>query len=264
MDIRSQDSVLRTSRKVRGGAWWLPVFSAIGVGGLMALAAGTVQVPSSAGAQVVPAMPVPELVVTRLDWLPSGGEVRERLRLLDPTPLFMPGTRAAGFDIASEGPGGRPGGDAGAPIEAELVFPDQRPARDVLRAKTPVTPLEATEAVLAPRWFDGMARTKALPPVSIEGPAALSGSGRMDVYRSGEAVPQASVVLPNDAVLDATGWRPIEMNLLVNSAGVVATPKITSGSGVTEVDDRVRALARQDLLPSLLLRPGSYRLVVGP
>lgn len=240
------------------------MFSAIGVGALMALAARTVQVPSSVEARVATAMPVPELVVTRLDWLPSGGEVRERLRLLDPTPLFMPGTRATGSDITNEGPGGRPGGDAGAPIEAQLIFPDQRPARDVLRSKTPVTPLEATEVVLAPRWFDGMARTEAPPPVSIEGPAALSGSGRMDVYRSGEAAPLASVVLPNDAVLEATGWGPIEMNLLVNSAGVVATPKVTSGSGVAEVDERVRALARRHLLPSLLLRPGSYRLVVGP
>ena len=74
----------------------------------------------------------------------------------------------------------------------------------------------------------------------------------------------ASVELPQEPALEAEIWQPVELSVLINAAGAVMSPVITSGSGVGEVDERVRTLVKQELLPRLRLRPGAYRLVVGP
>lgn len=86
----------------------------------------------------------------------------------------------------------------------------------------------------------------------------------MDVYRAGETIRVASEILPPDPALDSAIWRPVELSVLVDAAGVVAAPMVTSGSGTGEVDERVRTLVSREVLPRLPLRPGIYRLVVGP
>jgi hypothetical protein len=158
----------------------------------------------------------------------------------------------------------RPSGDAGAAIPAALMFPDQRPTRGILRSSPPATPLAAAQMVSGTRWFAGMARTESRPRRDVEAAGSMGRGGRLDVYRSGASERLASIELPADALLESTMWSPVEMSVLIDAIGVVATPKVASGSGVGEVDDRIRTLARRDLLPRLLLRPGSYRLVVGP
>lgn len=247
--------------KPAAGGWALPIGLALAVGALMVWAADIVRVPS-ANKEKISSPTVPALDVTRLDWLPAGGEVRERLRLLDPTPLFMPGMRMDGVTSWPDGQEGRPSGDAGARIPAALIFPDQRPTREILRPSLPATPLAAADGVLAPRWFAGMARTEARPRTDLI--LSRSTGGRMDVYRSGVAERMVSIELPTDALLESTMWSPVEMTVLIDEVGVVAPPKVASGSGVGEVDERIRTLAKRDLLPRLLLRPGSYRLVIGP
>lgn len=232
----------------------------------MTLAAGLVRVPGANrfGESQARAADVPELVVTRMDWLPVGGEARERLRLLDPTPLFMPGTRVSDARPNPEGLADRPSGAAGEAIPAALLFSHDHPTRDILRPSPPATPLEGVDVVSGSRWFEGMARTDPRPSGAADNPPTPGGSGRMDVYRIGEAERIGTVALPPDPMLDAAAWQPLEMSVLIRAGGAVAAPAVTAGSGVGELDERVRTLVARELLPRLLLRPGAYRLVVGP
>ena len=234
----------------------------------MTLLANTVRVPGTSqadqgakGTDTPMARRVPDLIVTRLEWLPAGGEVRESLRLLDPTPLFMPGGRMRGAPMASDGVVERPGGGVTESVPATFVFTETAPAKGIFRSSLPNSPAGAAERVASSRWFEGMART--------DGEATSPGSdhmagARMDVFQQGAATPLAGIELPAEPVLEAELWQPIELSVLVNAAGAVTSPVVMAGSGVGEIDDRVRVLVKQDLLPRLRLRPGVYRLVVGP
>jgi hypothetical protein len=86
----------------------------------------------------------------------------------------------------------------------------------------------------------------------------------MDVFSQGVPGPIASLELPREPALEAEIWQPVELSVLINAAGAVMSPVITNGSGVGEIDERVRTLVKQELLPRLRLRPGAYHLVVGP
>lgn len=250
--------------------WYLPAGVAAGLGALMVWVAGAVRLPEPGRASAESAQggaagaSLPTLRVTRLDALPLGSEARERLRLLDPTPLIMPGGRFGGVQFTPEGPEDRPGGAAGAPIPPALAFPQQRPTREILRPQPPADAAAAAEMLSAPRWFDGMARTGENPRGGLGDPLVIAGGGRVDVFAAGQAVPLASAELPADELLATASWRPFELSLLVGVSGLVTPPVVRSGSGVGEVDERVRALLAREVLPGLSLRPGSYRLVVGP
>jgi hypothetical protein len=244
----------------KGGQWLVPSLVAGCAAVLMVLAAGSVRGPDSpvGGDGAALARSVPALSVTRVAWL-GAGELRERLRLLDPTPLYMPD---AGSGVPLAGPEGmleRPGGEVTRGFPPALAFPDERPARDILRSAPPQSSLAASEVVSGSRWFTGMARREA--PVL---PAPVAGSGRFEVYRVGEGERIASLEFPQDAVLATMDWRPMELMVQVQPAGLVAPPVVMTGSGVVEVDEQVRVLVTREWLPRLLLRPGAYRLLVGP
>lgn len=249
----------------------MPALVAAGVGGVMVWVAGAVRLPSAEGggvdmpgANAPGGAPLPTLNVTRLDTLPLGGEARERLRLLDPTPLIMPGGRFGGAQFTPDGPDDRPGGEAGSLIAPALVFPDQRPTRDILRPRPPGDAESAAVMVAESRWFAGMARIGEPDRGGPAVPATLAGAGRLDVFAAGEAVPVASAVLPADELLASETWRPFELSLVMGIAGPVTPPVVRTGSGVGEVDEWVRSLLAREVLPRLTLRPGPYRLVVGP
>lgn len=246
--------------------WFVPGAVAVVGGALLVLLAGFVSVPSGAeSAEGKARGDLPELTVTRLDWLPAGGEVRESLRLLDPTPLFMPDGRityaatSISMEIAE-----RPGGDVTEPFAPALAFSDIGPAREILRPVSPGTPLEAVASASGSRWFEGLARVDETSLPAEDGPPSLVATGGVDVYRRGEGRRLVSTELPADAALAGVVWQPVELDVLINAAGVVAAPTVIAGSGVGEVDERVRVLVAQEIVPRLRLRPGAYRLVVGP
>lgn len=233
----------------------------------MTLLANTVRVPGTSqaeqgakGTDTPMERRVPDLIVTRLDWLPAGGEVRESLRLLDPTPLFMPGDRMRGAAMASDGVVERPGGGVTESVPATFVFAETAPARGVFRSSLPNSPAGAAERVASSRWFEGMARTDG----GVSPGSDHAAGARMDVFLQGAATPLAGIELPAEPALEAELWQPIELSVLVNAVGAVTAPVVMAGSGVGEIDDRVRVLVKQELLPRLRLRPGVYRLVVGP
>lgn len=246
----------------RGGSWVLPGLLAVATGLVMTLLAKSVQVPGQGEAAPTRPGAVPELIVTRLERLPAGGEARERLSLMDPARLFLPAAAVSEPSSPAEGIVDRPGGGATEPFPPVILYPDAAPTRGLLRPHPPETPLAAMNAASGDRWFDGLPRVDHGddPPA---GPVAKV-SGLMDVYVIGTNERIAGVLLPPDAGLGSAAWPPIELSVLVNAAGAVAAPVVTSGSGVSEVDERVRGLVSHELLPRLRLRPGSYRLVVGP
>jgi hypothetical protein len=267
MDVLPQANPPRRARRVDAVArvgWLMPTVVAAGVGGLMVWAAGAVRVPGPRAGSEVGAEPLPALRVTRLDALPLGGEARERLRLLDPTPLIMPGGRFGGVQFTPEGPEDRPGGAAGAPIPPALAFSAQRPTREILRPQPPADAAAAAEMLAAGRWFGGMARMDAPSRAGVADPVVIAGSGRVDVFPAGESRPIVSAELPPDELLAAETWRPVELSMVVSVAGPVTPPVVRTGSGSEEADQRVRMLLAREVLPRLALRPGSYRLVVGP
>jgi hypothetical protein len=242
------------------GGWLLPGLCAVGAGVAMTLAAGAVRVPAAAGDQAR-ATGVPSLAVTRLDWLPVGGEVRERLRLLDPSPLLMPGDFDDRGGVASAVGIERPGGGVTEVFPPALAFSESRPSKEILRPPIPRTAEAAIDLVVASRWFDGMARADEPTAAASVG---IGSAGRIDVHAESGSALVATLPLPEDPALDAVAWRPVELSVLINAAGTVASPMVISGSGVAEVDERLRVLAQRELLPRLRLRPGAYRLVVGP
>ena len=242
--------------------WFLPGALAAVAALIMVLAAGEVRVPGWGSAAGTQAGEVPELKVVRLEWMPAGGRVRESLRLLDPTPLFMPADRFAEVSIASGEMADRPSGGVTKNFEPALTFSGTRPAKGILRPETPATPLAAAEFSASSRWFEGLARVDRAGETGA--PSAIRSSGRMDVYRRGEAASFSSVELPVDWAAGLADWQPVELNVLVNAAGAVSAPLVISGSGAGELDERIRSLVKDALLPRLRLRPGAYRLVVGP
>ncbi len=243
------------------GRWFWPAFLALVVGGGMALAAAWVKLPEPPESAVDATPAAPDLVVTRLRSLPVGGEIRERLRLLDPSPLFLPGgvgAEAAGTAARIEQ---RQGGAVGAGIPPALAFPDQSPAREILRPALPRSGLEAEKWGAADRWFEGMARQGEVADL----PAPAGGARpSLEVFAAGRGERVAKVELPDSPTLSASGWRPLELRVLVDAAGPVASPVIIRGSGVDEVDEYLREAIAKDVLPRLRLRPGAYRLMAGP
>lgn len=243
------------------GRWFLPSLLAVAVGGGMALAAAWVKLPEPPAPANGASRAAPDLVVTRLRALPAGGEVRERLRLLDPTPLFLPGGVGAEASGTAARLEQRQGGAVGAGIPPALAFADQSPARDILRPQPPRSGLEAEKWGAADRWFAGMSRKGDVSDL----PAPLkSAGGSLEVFSVGRGERVAKVELPEGPALSAPSWRPLELRVLVDAAGPVALPAIIRGSGVDEVDEFLRETIAKEVLPRLRLRPGAYRLMAGP
>lgn len=259
----AESQLSRTGARPSGRVWLVPAAVAVGAAAGLVLVAAAVRLPQTGREAAMPAA-VPSLLVARIDALPAGSEVRERLRLLDPTPLFMPTGNGGAGPLAEEGPGERPSGAAGEAEPLALVFPDTNPTSALGRATPPASALAASERVGQTRWFRGMARGDSAPALRAEDPLRVVGAGRVDVYRMGEPGRVAQMELPPDERLSAETWRPVELSVLVAVAGTVASPQVLASSTSGEVDERVRTLVAKEVLPRLRLRPGSYRFVVGP
>ena len=233
---------------------------AVLAGLVLAALADRVSVPEvtalPAGAFGVQGAPAWEVVSARR--LPREGELRERLELFDPTPLFLPETGGAAGAGSAEA-----GGAEGGALEdypAALRFGDTAPMRAMDEARPALTPQTTATTLAAPRWFDGMARADQ----PVIGAAAVVRAARAEIYRAGESGKLAAVDLLRANGLDGVVWRPMELSVWVADTGLVAAPVVVTSSGVDAVDERIRWIVARELLPTLLLRPGMYRLEVGP
>lgn len=235
---------------------------AVGTVGAMALVtlAGWVTVPSSA---LPPSTEfgggrAPDLRIQAIADRPEQALLREQLWLMDPAPLFLPVEGA----VWSEEPGVRPNSGVVGPIPPALRFPARAPARLLLRPESASSPAATAAQLAEPRWFDGLARGD----VGVEKSTGQR-VARVELYRSSDAEgnqPLAQYDLRQPRLQGADLWRPMILSVLVNPVGVVAEPIVVLSSGITEVDERIRWIVGRELLPTLLLRPGVYRLEVGP
>lgn len=258
-NLRLDASLPVAKRAGAGGAWFLPGALAVSTALLMALLAGSVRIPGPSGVAPKSVDSVPRLTVTRLDRLPLGGEVREQLRLWDPARLFLPAPHLAESTIEAEVEVDRPGGSVTERFPAALIYRDNDPAKEMLRPSPPRTPLAAIEHAAGGRWFAGMSRDD-----SPSGDKTAAEGPRLEVYPVGQASSSASIELPKLPEVFDAAWTPIELSVIISSTGAVTTPALISGSGVGELDERIRSVVARELLPRLRLRPGAYRLVVGP
>ncbi len=204
----------------------------------------------------------PELVVARRDRLPEGNEARELLWLLDPGPLFLPGEEASSPARGDREPG-RIGSEAGQGFPAALTFPLVRPARDVLRPRPPENALTASATLSAGRWLEGFARQDDADG-EITADLSVARAARVEVYRVGGAGRVATVDIARAEELTRGAWKPVEWGVWVAGAGGVGAPVVVVSSGVGEIDERIRWIVGRELLPTLRLRSGVYRLEAGP
>lgn len=184
---------------------------------------------------------------------------RDRLELMDPTPLFMPGgERGAG--ATPDSIGGQSGGAVGKVFQPAMSFVERGAGRTVLLPAAPGSALEAMEAVTETRSFESLSRTE--NPVAK--PSLKTRAARLEIYPGGDTAPGTVMDLDQLPGSDSPSWRPMELSLLVTSAGTIVRPSIVSGTGVDEVDLKIRAYLNDELLLKAALRPGFYRILVGP
>lgn len=232
-------------------------------GGLLIGAAGLVRVPSASttdpGRNSLSSRVPAQLTVTHEDRLPAGGALRERLRLLDPQPLFM---TMEGWEGAN-GPEASVLRQSGAVVGAfppALHVGPRSPALGLSMPSMRLSPVDVAARLTASSWFDGLAQEIDASP----GDTARPRNARVEVYRVGTHERIVILDITRAAGLESMMWRPMTLTALINSAGAVVSPSVEASSGVDEIDERIRWIVARELLPTLRLRPGVYRFEVGP
>jgi hypothetical protein len=201
----------------------------------------------------------------RVFWAGAAREesmVAQEMELIDSAPLFLP-TRW-NFTGGSTRPGGeRPPGDIFEEGPAKLPLTEQAgdgppPGLDLL----PAAVATAAQAVREFPW----------PPLEAVGredlvPIALEARGAMLEFRSLEtgeltlAMPVPAAAVPSAAWAD---WAPFDLVLSIDETGIVALPLIAQTSGSGAADAFFREYLGGGFRAQLRLRPGTYRVTVGP
>jgi hypothetical protein len=97
-------------------------------------------------------------------------------------------------------------------------------------------------------------------PPSIPGVRAA----RLTLYKQGASRAEAVFDLVADTILGGVAWKPVELIVVINAIGAVSGPTMAVSSGEEQVDERIREVVGRDFLSRLSLRPGIYRIEVGP
>ncbi|MFH1498860.1 MAG: hypothetical protein ABII82_13660 [Verrucomicrobiota bacterium] len=239
----------------RGFPW---VVAAVPVASVLMLAGLALRLPGLNGPrETVNARP--ELRVTSLD-ASRDTAMSERLKLLDPTPLFLPSPLSSSRLEY-------PWNDAESKdsilqdydprlVAADWYLPQaagQRNGRPVSVAMDVIGPGE----VRMP--FQGMARATQEMRKLPERWAFVV------VYSVKQQAPVGEFRLPSPGAVGFvdTMWSPMELLLVSEADGMVGDPELLSGSGVSEVDDYVLDTIQSTFAMGGDLLPGVYRLVIG-
>ena len=202
---------------------------------------------------------VPALFISRIDRLPRDDSTRDRLELLDPSPLFMPGADAVP-GAASADLRDRPGGRVAELFPSAMVFKERAAGRELLVPAVPESAVEALGVLTQRRVFEGLARQDR----SVAADVSRYATGKVEFYREADTVPEWEFELGGLTGVASITWRPVEFRLLVSASGLVVQLVMVTGSGVDELDSAVRTKLKNDLLLRVKLKPGNYRILAGP
>ena len=186
--------------------------------------------------------------------LGAGDEImRERVKYLDPAPLFFPtewnftqGTRL-----------NREPGQVFPSFEAQFVFGEQT----INLHNTESTVVSGRLAdVIGPgneAPFGGMGEIDIKPMILPER------SGYLEVRRLSDGKTIVAQTLMGISI-PHTDFTPLEFLVAISSAGLVGEPVLMNGSGWDDVDASLRAYLTKTFRLGERLTPGTYRVVIGP
>ncbi|HWA87981.1 MAG TPA: hypothetical protein VG710_17265 [Opitutus sp.] len=230
---------------------------AAGVGGAIVVALTCLLFRSPPAPAPISAKPAPSVGIAPID---AGGDplLREEAMLRDPTPLFLPTRWSAGAEVATEDKRREPGSSF-TDFSAKFAFegPELKlnlPAPIAI----PERPADAFATDKPKRPFLGFGETDRAAPV-LEARGAFikvvaEADGRMEF-----AEPLVAAKPPGEAA-----WEPMEFLVAVDPAGVVSPPVLTRSSRVAAVDDYFQGFLTENLHIGDRLRPGFYRVAIGP
>ncbi len=200
---------------------------------------------------------VPTVGLTRLDSGTTDEIVREQAELFDPTPLFLPTPSNAQPHHLSVGVAREPE-TAFAAFVPKLQFDENALALSFPAVvTTPTRPVDALAVGLSPRPLLGFGRVDlAAEPLAVRG-------GFAEVSATGTGEPVLAQALPG-AVPPAGDWAPLEFLVAVNAMGLIGPPQLMHGSGSDAVDAYFRAFLVEKFRLSARLRPGFFRVRIGP
>ena len=204
----------------------------------------------------------PDRPFVRLAGVGRGAEdllLRERADLFDPTPLFFPTEWNYGQRALPERMRRQPGQVFGS-FEANFTFPEQN-IRSYGTEKVAVPERLADVLVHGnEKPFAGMGQIDVQRPALPERRAFLEVRGLVD----GKIVLYQAL---NSLSLPRLDFSPMELLVVVSSAGIVGEPVLMSESGLEEVDEEVDAFFRAYLVKTFRLgerlSPGRYRILIG-
>lgn len=187
----------------------------------------------------------------------AAGALRAEIVLHDPTPLFLPTPWNSGRVPASKTMERSPG-TSFEPIAAKWVFPDQN------------NRLILPEVVGVPDNAIGVV-TRLSPPIQLaelartddRGERLPARQGRWEVRSLGSGRRLAAGDLPAAAV--PNGLRaPLELVLAVDVHGLIGNPTVVGAADGATVDFGEVTRMMQALSLGARLRPGIYRILLGP
>ena len=204
--------------------------------------------------------PADGLAAVGLERLGEAGSplLREEANLRDPTPLYLPTRWNAGSDAVP----------AAARLDPGRSFPNYRPR--LVFSETELA-LSFPPAVAVPqRPAEAFAVDKPAAPFAgigqLEGriaPLAVRGAFAR-VVRAGDGEEALAEALPDARPPVDIPWEPLEFLVAVDVAGVVRPPVLTASSHLASVDQYFQDYLTRTLHVGERLRPGFYRVSIGP
>jgi hypothetical protein len=192
---------------------------------------------------------------------PLSGATGDEALLRDPTPLFLPTRWNAAQGVRPDRALREPG-EAFAGFGAKFVFGENQ--AELALPSVVVVPEHPAAAIRPSDWqapFLGLGRTDAMV---VPLPARTA---RLEVRfcRDGRQVVEQE--LAEIVPFGAQDWQPLEFGVAVAAGGAIGAPALVTSSGVEVVDEYFQEyLATRSMLGKRLskLRPGVYRIVIGP
>lgn len=239
-------------------SWRFYAVAAVAVGGLALLASLLLRAPSArpvsknarAGEKPAP-----------ITFEPLAGATGDESLLRDPTPLFLPTRWNAAQGVRPDRALREPG-ETFAGFGAKFVFGEN--AAELALPLVVTVPAQPEAAIRPSDWqapFLGLGRADA----SVVPLPARAAFIEVRFSRDGRQVLGQAVL--ESAPFQATDWQPLEFGVAVAAGGAIGAPALLTSSGVEDVDEYFQEyLATRSMLGERLskLRPGAYRIVIGP